>query len=250
MNNFILYDKVFKSKYLFIVLFLLLGLKNHGFAQISVDTYFGVGQSLVSDGVVGDFSTAINGNYAGFSASAGGLLTLSNVQKNLFSAYSLALTKNIKISHRYLNIGSFYVWRPFSVDLREVNIGLLADIKTRHFGYALGLNSRKYSFSNAAKQKYNLNYNISVTEPLNLMYRFSYFNSINRLLLFDGSITNYDKFTILQETNPMFIAKLSRGISHNMQIYSELCYMQSGFFNVHVGYFGFLFRGGMIWTIN
>jgi hypothetical protein len=234
------------------VLSFLFVLQNYSFAQISIDSYTGVGQTLVSDGAYGDFSTSILVKYAGFNASTSGLISLSNTQPDIFAAYSLALSKDFIISQHPVNIGAFYLWKPFSVDFRETTVGLIANFRTRHFGYSVGLNSRVYSFTNAAIKKYNIPDSVStnVTEPLNLMYKISYFQSFRYLWLFEGSITNYDRYIIMQETNPMLFTKFSYKVSTKLQLYSELCYMQAGFFNVHVGYFGFSFRGGVLWHLN
>lgn len=251
MKNYLTINNWFLISNLFFFIFLF-GFHNRGFTQISVDSYVGVGQTLVSEGAYSELSTLVFGKYAGFNAATGGLISLMNTQQNLFTAYSLAFSKDFSIAHHNFNIGTFYLWKPFSDNLRETNIGMLADFKTRHFAYAVGLNSRTYSFTNAAKQKFNLtkSINTTITEPLNLMYKVSYFKPFNHLFLFEGSVKNYDRYIVLQETNPMLFAKFSCGINYKLQLYSELCYMQSGFFNVHVSYFGFSIRGGVLWQIN
>jgi len=62
-------------------------------------------------------------------------------------------------------------------------------------------------------------------------------------------ITNFDTFTILQETNPMILAKLSYKINSKLQFYTDLCYMQAGLLNMRVNYFGYYLRGGVLWQI-
>jgi hypothetical protein len=241
-----------KNVILLIIIFSLFGFQKRCIAQISVDSYIGVGQTLVSEGAYGDFSTSILAKFAGFNASTGGLISLNNTQQDIFAAYSLALSKDFRVDHHDFNIGAFYLWKPFSVDFSETNVCLIADFRTRHFGYSVGLNSRVYSFTKAAKQKYNFpdSVSTSVVEPLNLMYKLSYFRPFKHFWLFEASVTNYDRYIIMQEINPMFFTKFSYKVSSKLQLYSELCYIQTGFFNVRVGYFGFSARGGLLWRLN
>ncbi len=253
MKHTSIYNKIFtKNVILLIIIFSLFGFQKRCNAQITVDSYIGVGQTLVSEGAYGDFSTGILAKFAGFKASSGALISLSNTQKNIFAAYSISLSKDFSIDHYHANIGAFYLWKPFSVDFRETNVGLIADIRTRHFGYSVGLNSRVYSFTKAAKQKYNFQDSVStsVTEPLNLMYKLSYFRPFKHFWLFEASVTNYDRYIIVHEINPMFFTKFSYKVNSKLQLYSELCYMQAGFFNVRVGYFGFSAKGGLLWRLN
>ncbi len=251
---------IFKSKYIYkplkisILLFIIcfpLSYQNVLFSQISFDSYVETGSNAVSQGIYGGFSANISGRYQTASVSTGGLLSFTNAKKNVFSAYSFGISNDFKIKDNKINIAAFYLFRPFSADLRQTNFSILAKYRTNHFGYSLGINSRIYSFSKAAIRRYNFNDTIqtSILEPINLMYKLSYYHSFSSKLNLEASITNYDRYYILQETNPMILAKLSYYFNSKLQFYNEMSYLQAGLLNIRVNYFGFNFRGGIVWHI-
>jgi len=221
------------------------------FSQYSVNTYAEVGDNAVSQGVYGNLSGLLSAKFGSVTATTGGLLSLSNATPNVFSAYTLQLQTEQTILKKAFTIAGFYLWKPFSEDLRESDIGLLVNLRTKHIGYQLGLNSRLYYFSQAAKVKYNLPDTVqtSISEPVNLMYRLTFYQPFSKKMNFEVSLTNFDTYTIQQETNPMLRTQLSYELNSKLNLYSELEYLQAGFFNMRVNYFGLLLRGGVVWHI-
>ncbi len=233
------------------ILFLMLG-QLSVFGQVSVDTYLEAGSNAVSDGMYGDFSAQISGRTGSFSAYTGALMHFSNATDQVLSAYSLQAANDFKFGKLPVNIAALFLWKPISTDMRETNFGLIASYRTQHFGYKLGLNTRIYSFTHAAVIQYNFADSIhtSLWEPINVMYRFSYFLPFSPKLNFEASVTNYDRYFIQQETNHMILLNLKYDFKPNLQFYTELGYMEAGLFNMHVNYFGTYLRGGVIWKID
>jgi len=244
------YNTIKLMKYCVLLFFI--SLYKPGFSQVSVDTYFEAGSTNVSAGLYGNFSTQISARLGSFSVSTGGLLNFSNANTYVFSAYSLQVTNEFKILNFPVNIAAFYLWKPFSEDLRESDFGVLAKFRIKHWGYQLGINSRVYYFTHAARQKYNFadSVAISIWEPFNLMYRLSYYHSIGPKWDFEACVTNFDRYLIEQETNPMLQAKFSYKMNNILLFYSDLGYMQAGLLNMRVNTFGLFLRGGVIWKIN
>lgn len=228
------------------------GNQNRVSSQTINNSYFEVGSNYASAGFYGSLSTQFSQQFGNFEASAGGLFTLSNAQSNIFSALKLGISNNFQLKNRTLNVGAFYLFKPFSRDLNESNFAIFANYRTSHFGYILGLNSRIYSFNRSAIQKYNFPDSIktSIWEPYNLMYRISYFHDIVPKLNFEASITNYDQYLIQQETNPMLQVNFNYQLNNKLQLYSELTYMQAGMLNIRINYFGLYLKGGVIWQLN
>jgi len=225
--------------------------QNAVFSQISFDHYIDVGNNNVSQGVYTDFSTRVLVQSGSNRVSSGALLSFSNAQKNIFSAYFLSFSREIYERNHPINIEGFYLCKPFSEDLREFNVGFIADYRNKHFGFNLGFNSRLYSFTRAAKLKYNIPDSVStrVWVPINLMYQLSYFQPLNKKMLLEVRVTDFNTYTILQETNPMILTKFTYTLNDKIQFYSELCYMQAGLLNIRVNYFGYYLRGGVLWQI-
>ncbi len=222
------------------------------FSQISVNSYIEAGSNVVSQGVYGNFSAELIGRTGTLSASTGALLSFSNATDQIFSAYSLQVANDFKFGNLPVTLNALFLWKPISNEMRETNFGIMAEYRAKHFGYKLGLNTRTYSFTQAAISRYNFadSVHTSLLEPINVMYRLSYFTPISTKLNFEGSITNYDRYFIQQETNPMILLNLTYNFKPNMQFYSELGYMQAGLLNIHVNYFGTYLRGGVVWKID
>ncbi len=222
------------------------------YSQVSVDTYLETGSTNVSAGLFGNFSTQISALFGSFSVSTGGLLNFSNANTSVFSAYSIQAANEFKILNLPVNIAALYLWKPFSADLRESDFGLLAKFRTKHWGYQLGINSRIYYFTNSARQKYNFADSVatSIWEPFNLMYRLSYYQSLGKKWDFEACVTNFDRYIIEQETNPLLQAKFSYKLNDKLLFYSDLGYMQAGLLNMRVNTFGLFLRGAVLWKIN
>ena len=237
----------------FVLIFILiLSLQNKVESQIRLNSYAEVGSNAVSDGTYGNYSAQIFGQKGSFSASTGALLSFTNANNKVFSAYSLQIGNDFKFGKLPVNIGALFLWKPISNELNETNFGLFADYSTKHWGFKLGANTRYYSFTQAAIQQYNFSDSIhtSFWEPINLMYKISYFLDINLKLRLEASVTNFDYYFIQQETNPMILLNLNYKLNNKLQLYSDLGYMQAGLLNMQVNYFGLYLRGGVIWKIN
>lgn len=217
-----------------------------------MENYIEVMNNNVSQGAKEDFSTQLTGKFGIFNLSSGGLFTITNTQKNAFSAYHLHPSIDVKLFKKVITIGAFYLWKPFSSDLRETNYGIISDLRTKHFDFSAGLNTRNYSFSKAAIEKYQISDNTptNVREPFNLMYKLSFLQPITKKLNLELKVSNFDTFIIQQITNPMAMTKLTYKVNSKLRIFNDIGLMQAGMLNIKVNYFGFYYRGGMKWQLN
>lgn len=222
------------------------------FSQISNDSYVELGKNAVSSGIYSSVATQFSGKFGNFGATAGTSLLFSVAKENTLDALYLKADYDIPAFGTSVNLGAFYLWKPFSFDLNETSTGLIAQYRANRFDYQLGLHTRFYRFTHSAIEKYGFSANEStrIWEKLNLMYRFTYFQPMGEKWELEARITNFDYFTILQETNPMISTKISYRLSPKMRIYTDLTYMQAGLLNIRVNYFGFYGRGGVQWQLN
>lgn len=236
----------------FLVLALLFLIQNDIFPQISLDSYVEAGSNAVSEGVYGDLSAQIEGRTGSFYTSVGGLLSFSNARENVLSAFLFTAANDFRLKTNIISLQGFYLWKPLSLDMQETNFGLLAKYKLEHFGFQLGMNSRFYNFTRSAILQYNFADSINTTmwEPFNAMYRISYFQQFTEKMGFEAAVTNFDRYIIQQETNPMILAGLNYKLNPALKFYTELGYMQAGLLNLHVNAFGVYLRGGVVWQIN
>lgn len=241
-----------KVRYLSLLSFFILLLLPAGlYSQYSVNGYIELGNTAVSQGMYGGFSGQVTAKFGTFRTTAGSFLSLSNNNHSIFNGLSLQASNDFKIAKLPINIAIFYQWKPFSASIEEHNAGLLAEYKSKHVGCAIGLDNRIYHFTNdSIIALYSLKpANTLIWEGVNVMYRFSYFQQFSPTLNFEACVTNFDSYTIQQETNPMLRTKLSYKQSEKLSFYGELQYLQAGLLNMRVNYFGLLARGGVIWHI-
>lgn len=220
--------------------------------QFSLDSYLGAFNTNVSQGTKADFSGEFSVRYSTLSLSAGSLLTFPTDNGLHFSALKLQVQNNFQLFNKSLAGGVFYLWKPFSADLCETAFGLLAGYRIGRFGLNLGLNSRVYYFTEAAIVKYNFTnaFSTSIWEPINVIYRLSYYQPLMAKWEMEAMVTNYDNYIIEQETNPMIQTKFTYSMNRKLSLYANLGYQQAGLLNMRVNTFGVFLRGGVVWKIN
>lgn len=246
-------EKPLFYRFLFILLMVLfVGFPVKTFAQITFEGYTAVLNSNVSDGTKANVSGELSARVGTFTASAASLLSFPDADNPFFSALKIQLHTDFQLLHKPLNAGLFYLWKPFSDNLHETAFGLLAAYRVGRFGLQLGLNSRVYYFTQSAKAKFNFSDTVSTSiwEPINLMYRLSYFQPLSDKWEMEAMISNFDNYIIEQETNPMIQTKFTYRLNEKLNLYGNLGYQQAGLLNMRVNTFGVFLRGGVIWKIN
>jgi hypothetical protein len=220
-------------------------------SQITLHNYLETGKNNASVGVYADFATDISYNLGNVDVSAGALLTFSASPKPLISGFCFRVSNEFTLPKNNLTAQVFYLQKPFSDILFEISPGILAFYKTKNWGYQLGLHTRIYRFTNKAIADFQFSDETStrIWEPLNAMYRISYYYPFAPKWELQASVTNFDNFMIQQETNPMLLAKFSYKLNTNMLLYADLGYLQAGLLNMRVDYFGFFGRGGLQWKL-
>lgn len=224
----------------------------HCFSQACIDSYLETGNSAVTEGIYGHFSSQLIYKVSTFRASTGGLLNISHANQSLFSAYTIEASNEFKIKRLPITFGAIYLWKPFSTILNESNVALFAAFRNKQFRFLLGAHTRCYYFTQKARQELNFSTTTTTTlwEPLNLMYSVGYEFLCNQKWRAEVAVTNKDNYIIEQETNPRLRAGVSYKLSNKVQLYSDFGYIQAGLLNMRVNYFGVYVRGGLLWKIN
>jgi hypothetical protein len=172
-------------------------------------------------------------------------------RENIFGGYSLWYTRKFSIRQQSFAVSGFYLWVPFSNELRETNWGLTLNYKLPHFRFTLGNNYRTYRFSKAyIKSDQSTSGSYRIIEPGNLMYTFQYLvkkeeAEWNVML----SVTNNDYFMIEQETNPMILLQGEYQFNETLTSFIDIGYKSSGLLCIKVEPFGYFFRIGIKWDI-
>ena len=221
------------------------------FSQIKMDHYAEVGKTMMSNGIYSNVSTSVEASYNYLHIHGGALLSVINPQAGLINTMTVGVGGEFQVKNFKMKMDGFYLWKPISENLREYNGGIIATSRFQHFGVKLGVNTRVYGLSKAAMVKYHLSDTVStaIWEPVNLMYQFSFYQPLSAKCNLEVRITNYDKYMILQETNPMIMSRVDYVVTSKLRVYAELYYMEAGLLNMRVNYFGYNGRGGITWEI-
>ncbi len=221
------------------------------YSQIKMDHYAEVGKTMMSNGVYSNVSTLVEASYNYVHIHGGALLSVINPQAGLINTMTVGVGGEFQVKNFKMKMDGFYLWKPISENLREYNGGIIASSRFQHFGVKLGVNTRVYGLSKAATMNYHLSDTVSTSiwEPVNLMYQFSFYQPLSAKCNLEVRITNYDKYMILQETNPMIMSRVDYVVTSKLRVYGELYYMEAGLLNMRVNYFGYNGRGGITWEI-
>ncbi len=219
-------------------------------AQPGLNLYADFGSNNVSRGLfiksaaLGYYKFGKNTVETGFQAD------LKNYNNQVFPGYIIDASRDLRIKNAYMAINGFYTSTITSEIIRESNLGCLLKIKFSHFEMALGTNLRTFSFRQSGITNYAIEKNSSkIHEASNLMYSFSYnLKPAENRWNAGMTITNFDYFTIYQETNPMINLHGSFKINSPLSLYAQTWYKIAGASNLEVNYFGFYIKTGMIWN--
>jgi len=220
-------------------------------SQSSVTSFVEAGQNTIFNRGYFCYSIFPSYDLKDDSFDAGILFSFGGERENNFGGYSLGYTREFSLLNQAFAVSGFYLWVPFSNELRETNLCLTLNYNLPHFRFTLGNNYRTYRFSKAyIRSDDNPSGNYRIIEPGNLIYTFQY--RVNREekpwnLLF--SVTNNDYFMIEQETNPMVLMKGTYQFKENLSSFIDIGYKSAGLLCIKVDYFGYLFRLGMKWDI-
>jgi hypothetical protein len=235
-------------KYRLILFFLMLISLQTLKAQITADISMLGGTNYASSGLYSDFAggiTAVVSEWQ-FEATAG--VTLSNERENIFNALRMDVSRDFSIKEKSVTGHVFYQWKPFSAILHEHNAGIIFHYYSNKFSYDIGLNTRIFKLPNVYAELNDYD-QTSLWEPINLMYRITYYHPFSDQWDFKASVTNFDAFLIQQETNPMLVTNLGYQFSATSKLYLDLGYLQAGLMNIRVNYFGYFIRGGIQWKL-
>jgi hypothetical protein len=218
-------------------------------AQFYMEGQLDLGTSQVSDGLYAQISHTGFFEKLRWGAQAGYQLGIIQPQDVFFNSWYGSSYGKLPLGKIQLILGGEYLWTAISPDLRETNWILFARTTFSHWQLGLGNNTRVYRLSNkAAKNDGVIDPDDKIIEAGNLMYNIRYIlkHYENRWNLM-ATLTNYDRFLIEQETNPMINIRFDYKLSEPLTLYSELWYKSAGLLNARVNYFGTFIRIGVIW---
>jgi hypothetical protein len=220
-------------------------------AQYILEGQLDLGNNNLSRGVYLQFSNIGCYERSHWGARAGYQLGLVQPQDVFFNSWYINAYGKIPLGKRKLNLGGEYLWADFSHDMREINWIIIASTALKHWKFVLGNNTRIYRMSKkTASHNTDADPESRILEAGNMMYSAGFMlkpdeNKWN--LTF--TITDFDRFIIEQETNPMANIRFDYKLNEPINLYSEFWYKSTGFFNIRVNYFGTLFRIGMLWKL-
>ena len=240
-----------KKKLSFLLLFIIFAFVGIQ-AQVVLSTYFDIGETNVSEGVYVKNLYEVDYKYKQYHFAGGFQLDLKSNNPNVFSGFYTEAASDFKIKEFPLSIHGYFLFTRYSDLLHQTDWGIYADTKNcKHFLFKLGLNFKTYAINNSVATQNNIDkQDQKLHENFNLIYDIAYYlkphaNDWNIGL----SLTNTDYYLINQSTNPMFNLQANYKIKPQWTLYFDAWYKPAGIFNISVNYFGYFFRGGVIWQI-
>jgi hypothetical protein len=219
-------------------------------AQPGIRLSSDLGKNNVSDGLF--ITSAAFGSYVSGKnrVETGIQLDLKSNGHPMFSGYTVNASREQVIKGILFSLKGFGTWTSNSDLLRETNFGALLGMKHKRFEMAVGTNFRTYAYKAGAIDEYGINGDAGkFHENFNMMYSLGYYIKPTD----DGwnagiAITNFDSFIIEQGVNPALRLRGLYKPGSQVCLYAEAWYLTSGFLNMSMNYFGFLFKTGISWN--
>jgi hypothetical protein len=229
-------------------LFLLLSMT--AASQPGLNVYTDMGSNNVSHGLF--IKSAAIGSYKfdKYSLETGFQTNLKDNNKLGFSGYTIDASRYLVIKNTSLEINGFYTTTIATAILRETDLGGLVTMRFEHFEIALGTNQRTFILRQRGITNNEIETGtLKIREASNVMYSFTYNLKPAENRWNTGiSVTNFDHFTIYQETNPMINLHGSYKMKMPVTLYAQAWYKIAGASNLEVNYFGFYIKSGLIWN--
>ncbi len=229
------------------MLFLWLGAAN-AMAQLSVSGWMDAGDSQIDKN--GFVSLAGIASYQNglYSANLGYSSYFTEWRERSTNGYKIAVGRENTLGKVNFQSSLFYLRKPVSNQMYEWDLGLMLSKNWSHLQLNLGGHYREIRLKNSARKEFP---DTKIVENFNLLYRLSFVHELGtQKWHFGATLTNYDHFLLLQETNPMAHLSSQFEVMQNLHIFSEFWYRSAGFNNIQVHYYGYFFRLGASWTIN
>lgn len=221
-------------------------------AQIALQSHIDVGENNVSEGVFIKYAIRSSYVFHDYSVEAGMQFDLHSNNPNALTGIDIIGSRELAIKNFPFDVKGFFFLNRFSDVLYETNWGFRIETrKLKHFLFEIGTDFRTYTINKAAREEYDIIKSDSkIRENFNLIYVVTAYikpqvNDWNVGL----SVTNIDYYLINQSTNPVFNLQATWRLKSNLTLYLETWYKQAGIFNINADYFGYFFRGGIIWEI-
>jgi hypothetical protein len=219
-------------------------------SQSGLNVYTEIGSNNVSNGIYIKSVAIGSYKFGKYSLETGFQTDLKDNNKPGFSGYTFDASRYLMVKNASFEINGFYTTAITTPILRETNLGGLVTMRFSHFEMALGTNLRAYILRQRGITDYEIEKNtLKVREVSNVMYSFTYnLKPADNQWNTGITVTNFDHFTIYQETNPMINLHGSYKMKSPVTIYAQAWYKIAGASNLSVNYFGFYLKSGLIWN--
>jgi hypothetical protein len=219
-------------------------------AQIQAEPYLELGKTNVSDGLF--VKAAICGQYAykthGFGI-GGRMDVLSRTENHSPSVY-LNYTETIPLKSFPFEVKGFYMYNRYSGMLYESNYGILLAALRKYWIVELGTNFRTYGMTGKALKEDPLLSDNKIRENFNIMYTLGrYLKPKDHSWNVGLYLTDFDRFSISQETNPVFGIEGFYKPCGSITVFLDTRYISAGALNLSVNPFGYTIKTGIIWQI-
>jgi hypothetical protein len=220
-------------------------------AQFQCSPLLIFGKTNVSEGMYLKSSIAGKFKYKTNTFGIGGQLDLLSSAENRSPVFDLHYTKRFSIKSFPLDVKGFFMYNRFSDRLYETDFGILAMAERQHWTFQLGTCFRTLGITKKAVEDYAVTNDSKIRENFNTMYSLSgYLKPQDHKWNVGMTMTNFDSFVILQETNPMFLIETRYQLCETIMIFIDAAYMNAGALNLSVNPFGYYFKTGIQWDIN
>jgi hypothetical protein len=220
-------------------------------AQFQLQGSTELGHTNVSEGMY--LRSSLKGTYSmdQFKIQSAIQNELISYNSSFISGFNAAANYRFNLQSYPLQAKLLFLQNILSNYVSERNYAALLSTDKQKLNVTLGLGFKTIGFTKYARKHASISSNKSINENFNLLYdlNYSFLKSYIAWELKLG-LSNFDEFTINQATNPMLFANAAYKINNKLQLTTDICYKTAGSFNLHVNYFGFYIRPGIIWKIN
>lgn len=216
-------------------------------AQLKLGIWADAGTSQIDANGFTSVSAEVAYSYDKYELSLAYSTLYTEWKETIHNGFKIDFSRGFNLNNFPFVTSIFYLHKPISKQIYEWDLGIFLNKNTGNWNYGIGGHYREIRL-----KKEHANYaDNKIIEGFNLLYLLRYNIPLNsEAWKLHASLTDFDHFLLLQETNPMVYMGGNYLGFKNLDIFSEFWYRSAGFNNIQVQYYGYFFRLGAVWKFD
>jgi len=170
--------------------------------------------------------------------------------ENLFNAFRISYSRTLFVYDKAFETKVFYISNLFSGILFERNAGFVLEWKSNHIENALGLDFRRYGYTQKTADQYQIEQDHRFEDSWKLIYHLGgYIKPLENRWNIGLILSNIDHFTVANTTLPAITVRGQYLATPGVDLFFETWFKSTGLASISFNPYGLFMRTGISWKL-